>query len=347
MAARGAESPGRGEARLAVSAASKLKGAGGRTATKVGAGGLARGAGGAVAGRARAGSVTGARGSISGGQARAAGRSFSSDAGFAKYRGGVSVRGAAGGTMHRTRSVTAATRHGQGVAVRHSVHTRYAGRGRWYGAGWYARYPNAWRAARWTTAAVWTACSWNALTAWWGPTYVAEPIYYDYGNTIVYEGDTVYNGDELIATSEQYYQQATDIAAAGVSEPSDDASAENKDADDEEEWQSLGVWAMVQGDQTESNNIIQIAVNRKGTIRGNHYNALTDTTEPIQGSVDKETQRAAWTIGNNERVVSETGIYNLTKDETEMLIHYGKDKTEQWTLVRLEEPQDDEASSAS
>ncbi len=102
---------------------------------------------------------------------------------------------------------------------------------------------------------------------------------------------------------------------------------------------SLGVWAMVKGDETESNNILQLAVNKDGVIRGNHYNALTDKTEPLQGSVDKETQRAAWTIGGNSTVVSETGVYNLTQDETEMLIHYGKDRTEQWTLVRLEEPE--------
>ena len=41
------------------------------------------------------------------------------------------------------------------------------------------------------------------------------------------------------------------------------------------------------------------------------------------------------------QVVSETGISNLTEDETEMLIHYGSDRTEQWTLVRLEDPEQD------
>ena len=96
---------------------------------------------------------------------------------------------------------------------------------------------------------------------------------------------------------------------------------------------------MVQGDQTESTNIIQLAVNKTGIIRGNHYNATNDATQPIQGSVDKETQRAAWTIGDNSTVISETGIGNLTGEETEMLIHYGADRTEQWTLGRLEEPQ--------
>lgn len=99
---------------------------------------------------------------------------------------------------------------------------------------------------------------------------------------------------------------------------------------------------MVQGDQTESNNIVQLATNQQGIIRGNHYNAINDVTQPIQGSVNNETQRAAWTIGDNSKVVSETGIHNLTDEETEMLVHYGADRTEQWTLVRLEEPEGDE-----
>jgi hypothetical protein len=32
-------------------------------------------------------------------------------------------------------------------------------------------------------------------------------------------------------------------------------------------------------------------------------------------------------------------IYNLTKDESPALIHIGKDKTQQWTLVRLKQPE--------
>ena len=34
----------------------------------------------------------------------------------------------------------------------------------------------------------------------------------------------------------------------------------------------------------------------------------------------------------------DTGMYNLTKEETEMLIHFNKDSTQQWSLVRLEAP---------
>ena len=54
--------------------------------------------------------------------------------------------------------------------------------------------------------------------------------------------------------------------------------------------------------------------------------------------MDNETQRAAWKVGDNSEVVCETELFNLTDEETEMLIHYGSDRTEQWALVRLEEP---------
>ena len=52
-----------------------------------------------------------------------------------------------------------------------------------------------------------------------------------------------------------------------------------------------------QGEETKSNHIFQLAVNKDGVIRGNYYNAVTDTTE-VYGSVDKKTQRAAWTVGD-------------------------------------------------
>jgi hypothetical protein len=36
--------------------------------------------------------------------------------------------------------------------------------------------------------------------------------------------------------------------------------------------------------------------------------------------------------------VFETEIYNLTKEQTPVLVHFGKDKTQQWLLVRVEKP---------
>jgi hypothetical protein len=76
-------------------------------------------------------------------------------------------------------------------------------------------------------------------------------------------------------------------------------------------------------------------------IRGNYYNGLTDTTVPIYGSVDKKTQRAAWTVGDKKETAYETGVGNLVEPETTMLVHFGKVRTQQWKLMRLEKPADD------
>ena len=111
-------------------------------------------------------------------------------------------------------------------------------------------------------------------------------------------------------------------------------------SDEKEEWQALGVFAMVKGNEKDANNIFQIAINKDGVIRGNYYNGLTDTTLPIYGSVYKLTQRAAWIVGDTKDTVYETGVGNLSQPETSMLVHFGKDRTQQWTLVRLEKPED-------
>jgi len=60
--------------------------------------------------------------------------------------------------------------------------------------------------------------------------------------------------------------------------------------------------------------------------------------ESISGSVDKATQRAAWTIGGHQAPVYEAGIGNLTKDETPILVHLGDGQSRQVALIRLPQP---------
>jgi hypothetical protein len=96
---------------------------------------------------------------------------------------------------------------------------------------------------------------------------------------------------------------------------------------------------MVQGDETTSNDIFQLAINKDGVVRGNYYNAVNDTTTPVSGSLDKKSQRIAWTIGDQKSPVYETGLYNLSQPDTTMLAHYAKDRTEQYRLFRIEQPE--------
>ena len=105
-------------------------------------------------------------------------------------------------------------------------------------------------------------------------------------------------------------------------------------------WQPLGVFAMVKGDETTSNDIFQIAMDKNGVIRGNYYNAVADSVTPVVGSLDKTSQRVAWTIGDKKFPVYEAGLYNLTQADTTMLVHFDKDRTEQYRLFRIEQPKE-------
>ena len=115
------------------------------------------------------------------------------------------------------------------------------------------------------------------------------------------------------------------------------ASAEASASGD---WLPLGVFALTKPDAAKSNVTIQLAVNKQGIIRGNSTDTATNKNQVIHGSVDKKTQRVAFTVGDNQTEVVETGLYNLTKDEAPCLIHFDKDKTQQWLLVRLKANQD-------
>jgi hypothetical protein len=52
--------------------------------------------------------------------------------------------------------------------------------------------------------------------------------------------------------------------------------------------------------------------------------------------VDKQTQRAAWTVQGQTRPLMETGIVNLTQETSPALVHFADGSTQQWLLVRLD-----------
>jgi hypothetical protein len=193
-----------------------------------------------------------------------------------------------------------------------------------YGHGWYTNHPGAWYAAGWASGYAWRAATWNSVGSWMSY-YPAQPVYYDYGNNVTYQDNSVYVNGQDAGTSQQYYDQASQLATTG-------AQAE---APADGDWMPLGVFALSKTDQTKSDVTIQLAVNKQGVIRGNYTDNVTNKTQVVQGSVDKQTQRVAFTVGDDTSNVVETGLYNLTKDEAPCLIHFGADRTEQWLLVRL------------
>ena len=83
--------------------------------------------------------------------------------------------------------------------------------------------PNGVDAAAWGTAA-WAAAGWPTLDNWlgWGD---ATYYPYDYGDNITYDGDNVYYNSQPAGTAEQYYQEASNLAAT-TSSTASEATAE-------------------------------------------------------------------------------------------------------------------------
>lgn len=184
----------------------------------------------------------------------------------------------------------------------------------------------------------WALPTWGGLTSWFGNSGWTDPAYYDYGpgGNLAFQGEQVYWNGEDIGTMEQFAQSAAVLA--NVAPPSDDAVAENA------EWLPLGVFALSTGQQdTDPSRVLQLAVNKEGIISGTLYDAATDRAEIVQGQVDNQTQRVAFRIGDNQNLVAETGAYNLTQNETPLMMHFGQNRLEQYRLVRLDPPADDQA----
>lgn len=227
-------------------------------------------------------------------------------------------RGGSAGFITGThvRYISPEQRTAQGWDVRHAFYHYHL-----FTPDWYARHAMAWGGAAIASSA-WAPANWDSASDWVGCDSMPED--YDYGSTVLYQGGNVYVEGQPVGSDAQYYDQASSLAAAG------DAKQ-----DDQAKWLPLGVFGVVQVAQTDPTMIFQLAVNRQGIIRGNFYSTVTDTTVPVHGAVDKKTQRVAWTVGDNKSTVYDTGLYNLTKDEAPLLIHVGKDRTQDWLMVRL------------
>ncbi|QEG36761.1 hypothetical protein [Bythopirellula goksoeyrii] len=195
-----------------------------------------------------------------------------------------------------------------------------------FGRQWYGNHPTAWAPSAWTTGAAWAGVSQAGIARHFGYSD-ATPISYDYGVNVTCENDEVTVDGENMGTAEEFSQQAADLANLG-SEASEVAT---------DRWLALGVYAMVRNEQQHPQLILQLAINEKGILRGNFTDEITDRISPIHGAVDKKTQRAAWTVGDNHQTVMEAGLNNLTDSSAPALVHKNG-KTDHWLLVRLNEP---------
>ena len=310
---------GSGRGQIAASAPARpaqLPSAGGsfgRTATGPGGGQISVGGVG--------GSRTGPRGTTVG--AGRAGVKITGPGGnsYTKVAGGAAIRGPGGNVVAAGRGASFVNGQFIGGRAWSAVNGNF---NRWgcFTPGWYGRYPGAWWPGKWAVAGTaWATAAWAVAGPYCG--YTDSGAYYDYGENVTYDNGTVYYGDQPVATVEQYYDQAGQIADSGQTPQN-------------EEWLPLGVFGVIgEPTQTQTDKVVQLAVNKEGIIRGNLQDSLSDTVMPVVGAIDKKTQRVAMRIEDNDAVVVETGLYNLTNDEVPVLVHFAADRVEVRTLIRL------------
>ena len=169
------------------------------------------------------------------------------------------------------------------------------------------------------------------MTGWLVGGVSGQPVYYDYGDTLYYEGDNVYYNDEVVATAAEYTEQAQAIVAAVP------------DVDPEMvEWMPLGIFALTQKEGTveDTTFFVQLAISKEGIIAGTLQNTATDKSVEVEGTIDRESQRAAWGVVGKDWPIMETGIYNLSENDIGALMHFDDGQTQQWTMVRLDEPKE-------
>ena len=114
---------------------------------------------------------------------------------------------------------------------------------------------------------------------------------------MVRAGTTLFSTGELYSLRAQQAPVWTPVQAAQI------------------DWLPLGVFAISRDGVADNNVLVQLAVTKDGVIGGTIFNQLTGASFPIQGMVDKQTRRAAWTYTDDmgAQIVMESSIFNLTQ----------------------------------
>ena len=153
-------------------------------------------------------------------------------------------------------------------------------------ADWYAKHPEAWRPAK-SQADWWKNSDVATITAWLG-----QPA------QLVMAAGTAADSGSAVATA-----GGADAGADGLQSvlvlP---AGHQNAVGPADSDWLPLGVFAVVPPgtqDTAQAHNYQQLAVDRQGAIKGNFFDTLSGTVQPITGTVDRTALAASWTVGAN------------------------------------------------
>ena len=180
-------------------------------------------------------------------------------------------------------------------------------------AGWYADHPKAWQVTHPHADAVAVATV-AGLTRWL---------------TIPYAYSSAIGG---ASTTTELYTSVEEPVADDVATPADAGEAA-----DPTEWMQIGVFALKPAGQPEATRVVQLALNHDGTIRGSHYDVISEDVQEIHGSVNKTNLRAAWTVGRQGSVAFAAPLEELTKPQGNVTAHFPGGKTGSWQTIQVTE----------
>ena len=220
----------------------------------------------------------------------------------------------------------------------------FANKNKPFSPAWYANHPNAWQYTH-PNANVWAAATFGGAATWLGLSALDSGTGVVNDNGTVYTSDSDDSGDNTSGNDETDNSQENGSQAADESEDSDDSAelAEELahsgavDLPADTTFLPLGVYSLVAASHEDASALVQLSVSKDGVLRGSYYDLMSDEGQKIQGAVDKKTQRVAWTIGANGRVVFETSLSDLTQATGPVSLYFENGQTREWNLTRLEE----------
>jgi len=187
-------------------------------------------------------------------------------------------------------------------------------------AQWYAQHPQAWQYTH-PHADAFVAASTMAVATW---LTVPAATVASGGGGAYYEGDVTVNDNS----------QPTDQTAA-TTEP-ELSETSTTDLKDDGEWLGIGVYQLKSPGEVQANRVIQLAVNREGTVRGSHYDRMSDDVQDLQGTVSRTGFQVTWTIGKAGKAVFESSLDELDKPQGNLTVRYPNGATETWTTVKVQ-----------
>jgi len=170
--------------------------------------------------------------------------------------------------------------------------------------------------------------TWPRIVVWL-PWQWRQPIYY------YYETD----GDVYYSTTEDFsYLIPVDSKELFIAQAARIANARYPTSSQQSDWMPLGMFTFASDNDSSHapGRYISLAISKGGAVSGAYFDVGNNTTLEIQGGIDPESQRIAWKFVGNDWPIMESGLYNLTKEESTLLIHTSSRTTETELLIRLD-----------